>query len=376
MNTPHLQRPLCVLILPLALWGETRAQSIESILPAPGFQFSSATYIAPGGTVVGVSSNSGAYMPRPTRWASVGAPAELLGASPLGGGGEVARCSDDGRVVVGRWAPDSNSVFPVLWGESGAYTQLPTPGPNSVANGVSADGAFTTGWSATSQGRWLLRWENGVLRQQFGPSFLSGPCSPDGRSAIGTTYQGGSAAALSVWRVNGGNGFVQTLAQFPSTWTNINAPADMTPTADAAIGVAYTGNNTYQSWIWRNGQLLDMGLPAGVTSISATSISADGALVAGTALIEVQPNAFRRRAEIWTPETGWRFFEDWLSAQDISFPGWTFNSLNCVSPDGRTFAGQATTPMGEIRGFVVTVPGPGPASALLLGTVIALRRRR
>jgi hypothetical protein len=234
-----------------------------------------------------------------------------------------------------------------------------------------------TGWSATSQGRWLLRWNNGVLTQQFGPSFVSGPCSPAGNTAIGVVYLGGSAAALGRWSSAGGpNGSVQTLTQFPAMWTNIRNPTAMTPTADAAAGIAYTTSNVYQGWVWRSGQFTDMGLPASAETMNVTGIRADGGLVTGNAYIPIQPNVFATRAEFWTPQTGWRLMADWLAAQSIAFPGWTFESVNSISPDGLTLAGQGLSPLGQVRGYVITIPTPGGAAAVLALGLAGVRTRR
>ncbi|MEX2219960.1 MAG: hypothetical protein WD749_14505 [Phycisphaerales bacterium] len=343
------------------------AQSITAIPPGPGYAHSAATYVAPGGAVVGVSFNPGLYAPRPTRWASANAEGVLLGASPAGGSGEPIRCSDDGNVVVGRWNADVNTTTPAVWDAGGAYAELPGPGSQSEANGVSADGAIVTGWSATGEGRWLLRWQDGAPTQRHGggagSGFVSGPCSADGTMAIGTAYLGGSAANLSRWTLAGGpDGSIRTLAPFPSTWTNIRRPTAMTPAGDAAVGVAYTGGTTYQSWIWRageggEGRITDMGLPEGAKSITALGISADGSVVVGTATVQSTRSSGGRQAKVWTPQAGWQGFSDWLTARGVSFPGWTFNTLGCVSADGRTFAGEGRTPDGKTRGFVITI-GP------------------
>src|SRR5262245_28707380 len=55
-------------------WGEARGQVIAIVEPGAGFEYSSATYVAPGGTVVGISFDPGVFAPRPTRWASAGGP--------------------------------------------------------------------------------------------------------------------------------------------------------------------------------------------------------------------------------------------------------------------------------------------------------------
>lgn len=223
----------------------------------------------------------------------------------------------------------------------------------------------------------MLRWTNGALTQQVGPSFVSGPCSPDGNTAIGVTYTGGSGATLSRWtRAGGSNGSTHTLTQFPASWSNVRAPLAMTPNGDAAIGIAYTGHDRYQSWIWRNGQLADMGVPEGATTLFATGIAASGELVVGTAVIQEQPQAFRQIAHVWTPEIGWQSLSGWLESHGMSFPGWTFQSINSITPDGRTFAGDGRTPMGDYRGFVITIPGPGAATLVVVSLGFACRRRR
>jgi hypothetical protein len=264
-----------------------------------------------------------------------------------------------------------------MWGANGAYTALSGPGSVSEANGVSANGSVVTGWSATSQGRWLLRWQNGVQTAQFGPFVHPGPCSPDGSTALGVTYLGGSAAALSRWSSAGGpNGSTQTLVQFPQTWTNVRQPNAMTPDATAAVGIAYTATTSYQSWIWRNGQLSSMGLLAGYDQMSPYSISADANVVAGIGWVQIQPSVFITRGAVWAPGAGWQEFSYWLGARGISFPGWTFTELRSVSPDGMTFAGSGITPQGLSRGFVVTIPAPGAGVLVLAGIGWAVRRRR
>ncbi len=354
------------------VWGEAHAQVLSVVEPAPGFVFSDANYVAPGGTVVGRSWNGNVATSRATRWASVGAPAEVLGA-PSNGWTSPLRCSDDGQVVVGAWR-DTGVTTPAMWGPSGEYVALPGRGSVGLANGVSADGSVVTGWHSSMAGRWMQRWVEGRLTQQYGPSFVSGPCSPDGNTALGVSTVGGSAAsALARWSIQGGpHGSVETMAPFPQGWTSINPPVAMTPTADAAIGIAYTVNDAYQLWIWRNGEITDMGLPEGMTHMLAGDISADGNLVVGLGNEEDGPTS----AQVWTPEAGWESMENWLALQGISFPGWSFRELHDVSPDGRTFAGLGFSPEGLYRGFVVTIPGPGATAALAFGLGVLARRRR
>jgi hypothetical protein len=149
----------------------------------------------------------------------------------------------------------------------------------------------------------------------------------------------------------------------------------MTPNGDAAVGPAYTVNNVYQSWIWRDGQFADMGLPEEARTIWASGIRADGDLAVGTAFIETQPHAGFNRPYVWTPESGWEMMVDWLSEQGISFPGWTFMTLEHLSPDGLTLAGQGRTPSGDIRGYVLTIPAPG-AGAMLMAVGLGIGTRR
>ncbi len=354
------------------------AQLITVLQPSPGYQISEAFYVSPGGVAVGTSVSPGTvYTPHPTRWSAGSGTPQALGEPAGGGGGEPFRCSDDGQTVVGRWMPDANTNTPALWGPTGSFTALQGPGSVSVANGVSADGSIVTGWSSTAQGRWLLRWQNATPTQTFGPSFVSGPCSPDGSTALGINYLGGTSAALAQWNTGGGpNGSIQTLAQFPAPWSNIGAPTAMTPAADAAVGLAAMGGGTTQSWIWRNGQLSAMGVLAGYVQMNALSITANANLVVGSGIFQVQPGLFQFNAAVWTPSLGWQTFSDYLSARGISFPGWTFTRIRSVSADGLTFAGGGVTPQGDGRGFVITIPSPSSLSTLLLAGLIARRRTR
>lgn len=342
----------------VTLCAASLAQSIVAIPPGTGYNNSAITYIASNGVLIGYSTNAaqGVSIARPSRWASPEAAAELLGVDPAGGGGLPHRASSDGSVIVGQWNGAGINT-PAMWNAAGAYTALSGPGSVSIANGVSADGTITTG-NSDNGGRWLLRWTGGVLTQQFGgisgTQFLPGPCSPDGTTALGIR----NGAVLSRWTLAGGpNGTLQDLITFPATWTNIRFVIDMTPTASAALGLAYTTTNGYRGWMWRNGQLTDMGLPAPLTSLEPTRLNADATLAVGNGFYPSPPFTLSR-GYVWTQSAGWLYLADWLSTRGISFPGWSYSLLYYISPDGRTLAGQGTSPTGEVRGFIITLPAP------------------
>jgi uncharacterized membrane protein len=85
----------------------------------------------------------------------------------------------------------------------------------------------------------------------------------------------------------------------------------------------------------------------------ALSVSDDGNVVVGTSGYQPPTDAF-----IWTPATKIVKLSDYLAAKGVAgFSGWTLVTATDVSPDGKIIAGTGLNSVaGRIEGFVVKLP--------------------
>lgn len=292
----------------------------------PGMQRSTETYAisGDGSTVVGIGTAGHAF-----RFSGSG-PLQDLGVlsgytRSLGFG-----VSGDGSVVVGRsdTGPSTGVGQAFRWTDSGGmqglgYTQGPN-GVNSEATGISRDGTTIVGNSQDFAGRI----QPFVWRQGAGFTVLpQAPGTPPGESgAYGTNFDGSIVVGYSA------------LLQTPA--------------------------------IWRNGQVTDLGAPAGFVHGNALAVNDDGSVVVGDL-----ESLTSQTAGVWTEARGIEPLASYLTANGVTIPaGWTLTDCYAVSGDGLTFAGIANPPTGFGQGFVATVPEP--ATVLAVGLLTTLRRRR
>jgi len=130
---------------------------------------------------------------------------------------------------------------------------------------------------------------------------------------------------------------------------------------DGSIVVGDSGTGTPA--MWRNGQVVDLGLPASYFGGHGLAVSSTGSIVVGLA----SNGDFH--GFVWTPATGPQLCEDFLSRYGLMFPpGWRSEQVTSVSDDGQTLAGWAIDASFHRQGFVATIPAPGAA---LVGLVLA-----
>jgi hypothetical protein len=79
---------------------------------------------------------------------------------------------------------------------------------------------------------------------------------------------------------------------------------------------------------------------------------------------------------IWDSTHGTRLIGDMLQSEGLDTTGWTFNSIDAISEDGNTLAGQ-----GDLNGvpeeWIATLPEPASAigGVVFLAVVTSSRRR-
>jgi hypothetical protein len=135
---------------------------------------------------------------------------------------------------------------------------------------------------------------------------------------------------------------------------------------------------------WEGNELLTFNAPANRQSLTVSSISNDGSIIAGTLFgngVNLGDVGF-----IWTPQTGIVEAKDYLVGIGVPFPVSSTIELRSVtkpvvSADGSTIAGFASlfnTTTGQFNSsyFRATIPAPTSLIACALGLSVSLRRRR
>ena len=109
-------------------------------------------------------------------------------------------------------------------------------------------------------------------------------------------------------------------------------------------------------------------LPGGRFASRARGVSADGAVVVGTANYG-DPD---RTAFIWDATHGMRDLREVLSVDyGLELTGWELTSARGVSDDGRVIVGYGRNPAGDPEAWRTVIPEPSGA-ALAVGGLLAL----
>ena len=168
-------------------------------------------------------------------------------------------------------------------------------------------------------------------------------------------------------RAGNGDAFVWTTAagmvalpELPGSNRNSGA-FGVNATGDIIVGYSGPGGQWTK---WEDGIAASLGGVGGI----ARSVSDNGRVVVG------QFDQGGQKAGIWTLERGAEPLVDYLASFGISIPAnVSLLDATAVSADGRTIAGYTGAPGSVFQGFVVTIPAP-PA-ALALGILLSRRRR-
>ncbi len=276
-----------------------------------------ATSVSADGTVIaGILPNGGVF-----RWtAATGETTVMTGADP----NSVARASGDGRTIINgprRWTA-----------ATGAVTLPNAPGPSGAMVGaydVSYDGGVIAGAVGDSAGVQPFRWS-------------------------------ASTATVSLGGFPG--------QRLDSTATAISADGNI------IVGIGRTAHG-YDAFRWTQ--------QTGLVALSATgnglsfpyprAMNPDGSILVGTTGLSL--------AFVWRDGAGPEYIQDALEQHyGLDLTGWELQSAEGLSADGQTLVGLATSPNGQLAGYVVhlpwAIPAPGSATVLLMAGALARRRRR
>ncbi len=273
----------------------------------------------------------------------------LLGNSAYG---SARAASGDGSVIIGGGS-SANGLEAFRWTAGAGMVGLGDligGSFQSEAFGVSADGSVVVGVSQSGSGWEAFRWTAGAgmvgLGDLAGGGFRSEAraVSADGSVVVGTSQSGSGTEAFR-WTLEGG---MAGLSDLPG---GIFGSAARAVSADGSVvvGVSQSGSG-WEAFRWTVGAgIVGLGdLPGGAFDSEARAASADGSVVVG-----VGSSADGREAFLWTPQTGMRSLRSVLTGEyGLNLTGWTLDSAEGVSADGRTVVGIGTNPDGNTEAWV------------------------
>ncbi len=274
--------------------------------------------------------------------------------------------SADGSVVVG-----GGTTFAFRYRGPGTYQSLGgfQNHMRGEAFGVSGDGEIIVG-TASNPGlddRRAFRWTSAT-----GNRYLPLPPNRFTTDALAISRDGSTTVGYTIDNAGRGEAIAWNAAGVPMTLasTGVGTAIAYSVNHDGSIIVGISGPNN-NDVAWRNGQVADLGLPAGYRNTQPLAVSDDGSVIVG---VLNAPQAGIDDAGVWTQAFGWETLAAYLTRSGVNLPGGA-RLLDCrgVSADGMTFTGFGRFEPGGVQGFVATIPAPG---ALVLVPVLALRSLR
>ncbi|MCG8405378.1 MAG: hypothetical protein MI923_09290 [Phycisphaerales bacterium] len=266
--------------------------------------------------------------------------------------------SANGRVILGySSSPEGNQSF--RWTRLGGFAPLETPSDSinfAAATGLSSDGSVIIGRAMTkSPSRFMaFRWTERDGYQFFNVPSLekesawATDISNDGRVIVGLV----SMAGDRTFRWTAETGAV-VLDDFTENCGS--TPFDISGDGSTIIGQLCRNSNDPAPFRWTEaeGFVTLGGLPGERESGSARATSYNGSVIVGTTRINERDST----AFIWDAVNGMRTILSLLSEEDLALlEGWSLESADLLSADGRTVAGLGRNPEGNRDIWVVRLP--------------------
>ncbi len=343
---------------------------------------------------------------------------------------EARDVSGDGSIIVGAFRTDVGGggydYQPVRW-VNGARDPLPMPLTGGYgwggANAVSDNGAGIAGWVTTGSQWEAVRWYSGaterlgwlessivVQQQSFGYGITE-----DGAVVVGSSYYDeANPGRLQAIYSSGG-----TMSSLPFLGTDTSSRAYGVARPDDApmdfVAVGRSGSLPCR-WIYESGEaVVVQGLDTlGWFSGRANAISADTDTIVGYVDSHSGPEAVRWQGvsavglgvegyaddvsgdgslivgsyRDYASPVGWDafIFDEVNGPRDLQMvledeyeldlTGWNLLGATAVSADGTTIVGTGFNPDFRWEAWVATIPEPGTLCLVLLGGIVALKRRR
>lgn len=355
-----------------------RSQSIQGLGMLPGKTMSGATGVSADGSVVCGFSHNGSTASGGSaiafRWTSEGG---LQSLGTLGGVDSYPfGISGDGSTIVGRSAPAGTSnQFAFRWTPSTGLQNLGSFSgqPQSHGYGTSHDGQVVVGMAyVSSTQRNAFRWTSSTGLQNLG-SLASGQVS----YALNVSDDGATTVGFSRTSTNQnffygtafrqtGNGGMQSLGTH-----GYDGSEAMAVSADGSVLAGslanYSGFSLSNSSMFRwtvEGGMQDLGALPGANVAEPYDMTPDGSTIVG----------WSSRAFLWRADLGMVDLNIYLPQVGVSLAGWSLTRAHGISADGLTIVGTGVH-NGVGEGWIVHIPAPGSATALMVFIVSARRSR-
>jgi uncharacterized membrane protein len=326
---------------------------------APGFGPSLAFGVSPdGSTVVGLSNSMDGF--QAFDWNELSG---IIGIGSFPNDGfrssQAKAVSNNGVIVGASVRPDSldEDGSPFVWTQEGGMIfpgNLGGPHTGGEAFGVTADGSIVVGFVFNASGNLqAFRWTS-----QTGPEglpMLQGQqlsralgVSADGSVIVGNASIGSTTFPRPVkWEGR------QAMFLPDLTHGTIGSANGVTP--DGSLIVGTSGGHAV---MWTASGVQDLGtLPNSFPNSSGAAVSADGAVVVGSNVLDISDNSFV--AVIWDAQHGMRDLNDVLREDfQLDLGGFFLSFATGVSADGRVICGTGINTDGDQEAWVVNLRAP------------------
>lgn len=124
--------------------------------------------------------------------------------------------------------------------------------------------------------------------------------------------------------------------------------------------------------MWREGQIIELGVPSGFGVGRALAVNDAGTLVGG-----MMDGPHGDYAFVWTPEFGSQTLTNYLASFGVIVPENVNPSvITSVSRDGTVLSGYTGQPGTVREAFIAVIPAPSTAAITVSVLMLASHRRR
>ena len=356
-----------------------------------GFPFAAVAHRIPqinriGDAVTGVSADGSAV----AAFAFIGNDLQIVrwteasGPMPLGVG-VAFDISRDGSTLVGSRF-NGTTTRAVRWTATTGIVELgQLPGAGSAsfneAYDVSSDGSVIIGFADTNSTfgipmvgfRWTAATGMVALNDLPGGDVLAQASAISANGTVIVGYGTGPDSARAVRWIN--NSTSPLNMGLPPGRVGFTEARHVSGDGQVVVGVWGNGlENEAFRWTASTGYELLGDLPGGLLDSIATATNHDGSVIVGTGNPgEDLPD----QPFYWTRDRGLRPFVDVLTDAGIDYSEWErFVELRDLSDDGLVVGGTGVLRDGTFAGFRAVIPEPSSTAPLLLGLLLAARRRK
>nr|WP_279161949.1 autotransporter domain-containing protein [Plesiomonas shigelloides] len=261
--------------------------------------------------------------------------------------------SSDGKYIVGYLSPqNTSSMQSVLWTDATTMTYLTplAPGKDNYATGISADGNIIVGTASTSSNaEHAVYWDRrtntihdlGSLNHSWNDFSNAVATNADGSIIVGSTANPAGVTQGFRWTAQAG------MVELP-TLHGISQALGISDSG-RIIGFSTNAKNENRAVYWDNNSVTDLGTLRADNSgsSSAQDISATGKVIVGSA-----DSATQRTGFIWKEGAGMYSVNEWLKYAHVQANSMSVQSVNAISADSQTIAGQLTNGHGYVAHLI------------------------